>query len=240
MITIRAARPGDSQAVAQVITESWHDNTADPTHIARVIRDTARVTLLAEQDRAVLGFVDSFLTLAADGTPRWEVDLLGVRPAARGRQIARQLVSAAVEAGRAQGAMLARALIRRDNPASQRVFAACGFSELAQRQILYLADFEAGPRQHITHGCWLLPVVTLTYRGLWIEGAPARSDFAAARAIVEWGGWDVAGAVLPANSTAIEAASSAGFQAANEYAWWTRALTADAEPALRSGHRRDG
>lgn len=239
MINLRAARPGDGQAAAQVIMESWHDNTADPAHIARVIRDTARVTLLAEQDRAVLGFVDSFLTLAADGTPRWEVDLLGVRPAARGRQIARQLVSAAVEAGRAQGAMLARALIRRDNPASQRVFAACGFGEQAQRQILYLADGEAGPRQHITHGCWLLPVVTLTYRGLWIEGAPVRSDFAAARAIVGRNGWDVAGAVLPANPTAIEAASAAGFRAANEYAWWTRALTTDAEPAPRSGHRRD-
>jgi ribosomal protein S18 acetylase RimI-like enzyme len=234
VIEIRQAHAGDSDALASVINETWHDNTADPAHIARVIRETGRVTLLAQDSDQVLGFVDGFLTPAPDGTIRWEIDLLGVRPSARGRQIASRLVTAAVEAGRGQGAVTARALIRLDNPASQRVFAACGFSEQPERCVLYTAGSSTGDDFQVGADGYLLPVVTLTYRGVWIEGVSALGNLAAARRLVGRYGWDAAGAVLPAGDAAVlRAAETAGYVKREAYAWWTRLLTADAAPARR-------
>ncbi len=89
---------------------------------------------------ALIGFVDAFLTISEAGVLRWEVDLLGVHPAQRGRGVAAALIAASVKAGFAIGADRARALVRIENVASRKAFERCGFQAMEAEQILYVGD----------------------------------------------------------------------------------------------------
>jgi ribosomal protein S18 acetylase RimI-like enzyme len=101
------------------------DDNPDTVRIARVV--PSHHTLAAVEDEAVVGFVDSFTTLSAEGVRRLEVDLLGVLPEQQGRGIARRLVTEAVKAASQYNVDQVRALVRDSNAASQPCFAACGF-----------------------------------------------------------------------------------------------------------------
>ncbi len=124
---MRQTTADDAPEIANLIQAVWADHNPNPDWIARVSLESNHATLVETQGDALIGFVDAFSTVAADGTLRWEVDLLGVHPAWRGRGIARELVTRAVEVGRERGAQMARALVRIDNVASLAVFERCGF-----------------------------------------------------------------------------------------------------------------
>ena len=75
---VRRATPADALAIASVAAEVWPEEVLDGAMIGRLIAETDRVTLVAELDGAVVGFVDGFVTRSASGSLRWEVDLLAV------------------------------------------------------------------------------------------------------------------------------------------------------------------
>ena len=126
-LVVRAALPADATGIARVALEVWPDETLDEAHVGRLIGEGRRATQVAELDGEVVGFVDGFLTETANGEPRWEVDLLAVSPRAQGRGVGKLLVRASLDAARGFGARMARGLIRVDNVASERVFAANSF-----------------------------------------------------------------------------------------------------------------
>ncbi len=231
-IQIRRATAEDITGLLAVKNSVWPDETVtEASYAARVIAEPDHITLVAETEGRVAGFIDGFLTLAANGMRRWEVDLLAVRPDYRQRGLARQLIMAHTRDGFLMGADTARALIKTDNIASQRAFAACGYTCDDQPHGLYIsADGSQIPEAALPDG-YLIPVSTLNYRGLWVEGVWSDGAFRYAQTVQARHQYDAAGAVLPLDHReAVAAAERASFVQVGIYQWW---FTTDAAPAPR-------
>jgi len=120
------------------------------------------------------------------------------------------------------------ALVRRDNSAMRKLCQLHGFQRAADSHALYLRDAQpaaAWPRQHASH---LLPVDTLGYAGIWIEGHLSQAAVDAAARLASIGGASLVGAVIPGvdvESAALLAANS--FRIVGQYHWWTINLRND-------------
>jgi GNAT superfamily N-acetyltransferase len=190
---------------ADVVKDVWEQDVLPDVFKAQIEHD-ASVLWVAEQKDDVLGFVSAFLTVTGDGRRRWEIDLVAVRTASQGHGLGTRLIERACEAGQPWQASLTRALIRVENVPSQRAFEAAGFTTDGRRHelFLWLPGNEADPRPY-AGPVTLLPVDTLTYRGLWIEGltaAPAdeqRHAVRAARSIAARESRANVGTVIPAD-----------------------------------------
>lgn len=181
---------------------------------------------VAVTEDGLCGFVDNFLTRSSQGTIRWEVDLLAVHPAFRNRGIGKALVMASLKAAWDSGANLARALIREENTASQRVFAACGFTVENERRSLYVWNSNTSSPFPIEHEeGHFIEVDTINYHGIWLEEVFTLQAFQSAALKTINLGADIAGAVLPAEDAfIIQSASRAGYHFAGNYRWWYHRL----------------
>ncbi len=213
---MRLATAGDAPEIASLIQAVWADHNPDPDWIARVSLESNHATLVETSGDDLIGFVDAFSTVAADGTLRWEIDLLGVHPDWRGRGVAQRLVRRAVEIGRERGAEIARALVRVDNAASLAVFARCGFTAEPTMNRLCVSAAVRLAAAPTPADAFLLSVSTLTYSGVWIEGEQSAAALRCAQAIRTRFGWDTAGAVIPAYHPAPQ-----GYVLAGQYRWLT-------------------
>jgi GNAT superfamily N-acetyltransferase len=216
---VRRATPSDASSIAAVAAEVWPEEPLDSANIRQLIAESARATLVAELDGSVVGFVDGFVTRSASGVKRWEVDLLAVSSAARGRGVGRRLVDECVAAGIAIGAEQSRGLVRVGNVASERVFSACGFipdkgeSNLWVAEGLFLDETQASPH--------VVPVRTFRYAGLWLEEVTVDGPGALRPAGDDR---NVIGTVIAASDRAASnAAAAVGMQAAGRYHFWHRA-----------------
>lgn len=224
---IRQAVPNDAPDLARLIGLIWNDDTPNAASIARVIQERDGCSLLGYDENdakndvknVVIGFVDGFMTMDIDGVSRWEVDLLGVHPNARGKGIAAQLIASLCERGAEQGAGYARAVVRHDNVGAQKAFTRAGFKTDGHDCRLCVASPNATHVDlNVDDGAYLLPVSTLTYQGVWIEGTPTPRGLAAARAICARHGWDTAGVLLADDTT------PDGYEEVGVYQFWTKSL----------------
>lgn len=169
----------DVERIAAILRATALDDNASVERIARAVQTSSHYTHLAEakMDGQGLGLLDAFMTRTVDGLVRWEIDLLGVIPEARGRGIAGTLLAKSVETGRACNANVVRGLVRVENIASQRAFEKAGFMPGKTQHLFVITDEEkfvpvsslraipptsAVISLHFVH--------TLTYSGMWIEG----------------------------------------------------------------------
>lgn len=232
MIMIRRATPSDASAIAGLIRAAFPNVAADERQAARALRRDDHAAFVAERDGRVAGFCDGFVTRSAEGESRWEVDLVGVAPDSRGHGLARRLIAASVEAGRERGCAFARALIRLDNAASQRAFAAAGFAVDPVLRLIYVCSQSAGAFFDLAKfvACdapderpdWLIPVETLTYRGGWIEADPTWDRLSCAVAARATFDWDSVGVLVPAEQAGFfEVADGIDYEFVGTYQWWT-------------------
>lgn len=218
---VRHATIEDAPGIARIMQASGLDHTPDLERIARVIPE--HCTLVAVDGSEITGFVDSFATIAPNGTVRWEIDLLGVHPAWQGRGIARQLVSESVSERAQYGAQQTRALLRSDNLPSRRTFAWCDFKPEHVPFNLYAGTPQGGQIQYLPRDMHLVSVSTLTYSGIWIDRELSPAAFQIARAVLQRYGWTVAGALIPADAIdVIHLAVRAGYTLTGEFDWWIR------------------
>lgn len=225
MFDLRYAEPEDAPGIVRIKKAVWPHEKADTAAIAAALAEPGRATLVADEDEGISGFVDGFLTVGVDDSRRWELDLLAVHPLAQRRGIGRALVAACTEAGRDHEAECVRALIRTDNVASQETVARCGYAPDPAPCSLWVAQHGEDDGHPVPPGAHLIPVVTLNYRGVWVEGALSVDAFRAARAMRARHGWDTAGAVIRLdNAAGLEAALEAGFMAVGDYRWWVKTL----------------
>ena len=168
MSNVRFARPDDAEAIHRILQETWGelllfdvfvDHISSPEHQVFVAVDAGEIA----------GFLSALIVSSA--TPRWEIDLVAVRPTSQGKGIGTSLIQEALTYGSNLGAYWAKASIRVDNHASQRAFSKTDFTTDAQVLSLLLwnplaCEFATNVMEDVR----FIPINTLTYRGLWVEG----------------------------------------------------------------------
>ena len=208
MAIIRQARPDDIPGIAVVVRQVW-DQALLPDVCVSQIQQKNSALWVAAIDERVVGFVSAFVTVGADGLRRWEVDLLAVLAESRGQRLGQRLVDLICRDAPRDVAM-ARAIIHEDNRASQITFERAGFAKNGRRYafLLWPPDSDGVP---VYEGAVnLIPVDTVTYRGLWIEGLDEvdsqaqRQAVTAARTLVGRGGRSNAGALVPEDEARLD------------------------------------
>jgi GNAT superfamily N-acetyltransferase len=177
----------DIEAIADVVQDVWERDIL--LDVCEAQLECVSSALWVATDAAnighpgeVVGFASAFLITDAGGCRRWEVDLVAVREDSRGQGLGTHLINRVCEVGKSSGVSMTRALIRTENVASQRAFERAGFTTDSKVHQLVLwtprhehdisrDESEVERSASIYAGdVALLPVDTLTYRGLWIEG----------------------------------------------------------------------
>jgi GNAT superfamily N-acetyltransferase len=172
---IRCATPGDGDAIDDVLRDVWGQHLERETFASHLSSDECGVWV-AEVDQEVAGFVSAFATVDLDERPRWEIDLIAVKRKAQGIGLGKSLLRFAKEGASSRGAAYSRSFVRTDNHASQRIFEAEGFKSDHHIYLLNLWNPKVGDSTGTLPGeVNLIPVDTLTYRGLWIEGLTSGS-----------------------------------------------------------------
>ena len=168
MSDVRFARPDDAQAIHLILQETWGDSLLFDVFADHISSPEHQVFVAVEAGE-VSGFLSAFLVSSA--TPRWEIDLIIVRSANQGKGIGTSLIEKALAYGSNLGVYWAKASIRIDNYASQRAFSKVGFTTDAQVRSLLLWDpLVYKSTTNVRETVHLIPVDTLMYRGLWVEG----------------------------------------------------------------------
>ena len=165
---IRLANPDDAQAIHLILQETWGESLLFDVFVAHVSSPEHQVFVAVESGE-IVGFLSAFLVPGP--VPQWEIDLIIVRSKSQGKGIGTSLIEEALTYGSHLGAQWAKASIRIDNYASQSAFSKVGFVTDVQVRSLFLWDplaCESTP--DVPKTVHFIPVDTLTYRGLWIEG----------------------------------------------------------------------
>lgn len=223
-ISIRHATSDDAQSIASVIQLSLGDEVQS-SHIKQVIEeDNNHVSLVAEADGEVIGFVDGFPTIAQDGARRWELDLLGVHPNLRGLGTGQKLIETLTAMGKSYGATLARALVAVTNKPMHTAMTRTGYQrQVSEYQLL--VSSASGKEVYLPENTHLIPVNTFTYRGIWLEGEITSQVIQYANTIRQNYHWDVIGAVIASNDQAtLDIVCAAEFQLIGKFNWWHQAI----------------
>ena len=168
MLDIRSARPDDAQAIHLILQETWAESLLFDVFTDHISLPEHQAFVAVEAGK-VVGFLSAFLVSSA--TPRWEIDLVVVCSTSQGKGIGTSLIESALAYGSDLGVHWAKASIRIDNYASQRAFSKAGFTTDAQVGNVFVWDpLACKSDTNVPKTVHLIPVNTLTYRGLWIEG----------------------------------------------------------------------
>ena len=224
-LEINTATPDDGIAIATLKGVVWPDETPRLDHILKTITHPDHVTHVARApDGQVVAFVDGFVTVAASGLIRWEIDLLAVDPAFQGQKIGQQLIAASTQAGQNADAALARALIQVENFASQGAFRRSKFRITGSSLRLMVSDQTMNAASD-SGNPYLIPVQTMHYRGLWLEGDYTAAHLAAAQAAGTKQSVDLVGVLIPLRATDLMMeARRLGYRMVEHFHWWTQAL----------------
>ncbi len=223
---IRPATPADAKAMSAIARAAFGEGLEpDPTRLARAL--SQGLNLVAVSSGRVVGFAGNFLTRSRSGALRFELDLLAVAERARGAGIGAGLVAASVAAAKSSDADMIRALVASQNRAMQRLCRAGGFERDRTRRALYVSDASRGLGAGaavsfaLLKDAHLAPVCTLTYSGIWLEGAISQAAIDEARQRASADDMFRIGAVVPRADARLEALLlSNGFGKAGDFDWW--------------------
>ncbi len=168
VLDIRLACPDDAEAIHRILQETWEESLLFDVFADHISSPEHQVFVAVAADE-VVGFLSAFLVSST--VPRWEMDLIIVCSTSQGKGIGTSLIQEALTYGSNLGADCTAASIRVDNYASQRAFFKAGFTTDAQARSLFLWDpLTCESATDVPEAVHLIPVDTLTYRGLWIDG----------------------------------------------------------------------
>lgn len=220
---IRYARVDDAPAIADIMHAVWSHDNPDMVLVASVIRLSQHVTLVATLDERIVGFIDGFMTQSSEGEPRWELDLVAVKPEYQQKGIAQQLIQTFTYAGQERGANFTRALVHIDNTPCQFALAKCGYECDGAVYSLYVASGGIAVEAQMSPTAHLIPVQTFAYYGIWLEDVRSPQDLANARTLRLQTRLDIVGAAIPQTDQALTAAAqAAGFENNGSYQYWRR------------------
>jgi len=233
MTEIRRAVSEDVAGIAMIVQDVWQQEI-DLEVCRGQLEDSSGAIWVAAEAGAIVGFVSAFLTVDQAGLRRWEVDLLAVRQTSRGYGLGQKLVAATWGDAQRHQARLARAAVRVANFASQGTFKPSGYVTDGRVHKLLIWSPEACTDQiSWPQQVTCLPVDTLTYCGLWLEGLTSpgvshdsqRRALKAARALSAQQGRLNIGALIPGEEE-FRLSDDLRTIAADhgEYHWWQKLL----------------
>lgn len=180
-----------------------------------------------------MGFASGFRTVDAFGHRRGEIDLLAVSPSRQGEGLGPRLIAGLAEEATSWGVDVLRALVRVENHPSQKAFGRVGFTTDHQvHKLLLWSPLPGVEPPSCPETVSLIPVETITYRGLWIENLASlshsgqRAVVAAARAFIAGENRLNTGALIPAarsGTLAPDLMEEATVQ--GEYYWFRKGLS---------------
>lgn len=220
-IQIRPATADDAPAMAMISRASLSAEM-DEARLRHLLLVKRGFTLVAVSSDRVVGFADCFLTVSQNDDIRLELDLLAVHPQARGRGIGRELIHAGIEQAKRLDVSILRALVAADNTAMQGLCAALELQPSQDNSALFVTSPRpTSPHQNNANST-LIPVETLTYDGIWIEGDISQPAIDNALFIAHARKFTTVGAVIPSQDAAAEALFQANhFACLGKYDWWT-------------------
>lgn len=226
-VQIRIAIPEDARAIERIAADSGVASIdAGSPRVRRVL--AKGLSFVATTDAAVIGFVGCLFTAHPKGGRRLELDLLAVAPEAQSRGAGCKLVAASIAYARDEGARQIRALVRCENAAMHRLCRRHGFARSPEAFELHVVNPQPVARRSRLHNARLIPVETLSYAGLWLEGNLSAEAITDAHHMATQIEVRVISAVIP--SEALETSKllqARGFQKIGAYHWWTINLKSD-------------
>lgn len=223
-IQIRPATADDAPAMAMISRASLNAEM-DETRLRHLLLVKRGFTFAAVSSGRVVGFADYFLTISQNDDIRLELDLLAVHPQARGRGIGRELIRAGIKQAKRLDVSILRALVAADNTAMQSLCAALGLQPSHENSALFVTSPRpTSPHQNNAKSI-LIPVETLTYDGIWIEGDIDQTAIDNALFIAHARKFTTVGAVVPSQNAAAQSLFQANhFTCLGKYDWWTFTL----------------
>lgn len=136
----------DARGILAVERATFNESPYTPREIVRLLSRSEQRAWVAEAGGEVVGFVSAFVTQTLRAC-NWEIDLLAVDPAWRGRGIAAALIRQAAAGAPERGIDRARAVVAVENRASCRAFEAAGFSILSSPHHLMRCEIAGAARR---------------------------------------------------------------------------------------------
>ncbi|GAB1420150.1 hypothetical protein MASR2M15_02320 [Anaerolineales bacterium] len=168
---IRKINLEDFKAIQAMSSLVFGDNI-DESNFSELLTSPHHLTLGTTFEDQLIAFTSIFFTFDSHQRLRCEIDLLAVAPDFQGRGIGKHLIAKIAEY-LPENIIFQRALIRTNNRASQKVFQSQGFQKQEPERLLYILDKpidDSIPTLSLNHDTLLTPVLTLTYKGFWLEG----------------------------------------------------------------------
>lgn len=217
---IRNARSTDVIQISQIIEQAF-DEQVSSEHLAQMLQEDDHRTLVAVDDGRVLGFVDAFFTLDCDMKRRWELDLIAVEVSQRGCGIGQLLVKTVTQAGKGSGADYVRSLVAVDNHNMHKTMLACDYTTDDVRCSLHISAAGNAANVQLPTDAYIVPVNTLTYRGLWLECHISPDVIALAHFARKRHQLDLIGAVVSNTAAStLKTLHDAGFARVGDFQWW--------------------
>ncbi|MBT5876810.1 MAG: GNAT family N-acetyltransferase [Candidatus Latescibacteria bacterium] len=226
-VTVRRAEPDDADGIVSLHRDTWSHDAIDEDTVRRLLMKKTHVAFVAVEASKVIGYADGFATFDAQGTRRWELDLLAVQPDIRGCGVGSALIEAQkTHAGTAE-VQLIRALVRAGNVEGQRAFGHAGFEIDPIVYRLYTSSLPDNMLSDVPASTHLIPIETFTYRGFWIEGRIRPATLADIQSASAPGGHSHVGMLLPEYHRYQSLLDQIpGFSDDGAYQWWSHLLTA--------------
>lgn len=149
-VEIRLLEAGDDAILADVAPGVF-DNLVQPRLAAEFLADPRHHIAVACEAGQVVGFVSAVDYVHPDKPPELFINEVGVAPTHQRQGLAKRLLTAVLEAGRAAGCRQAWVLTDRSNVAAMRLYGACGGVEAPELSVLFEFPLDA-PRPAGTPG----------------------------------------------------------------------------------------
>jgi N-acetylglutamate synthase-like GNAT family acetyltransferase len=229
MTNIRLANTDDVPGIAALMKNVF-DEDINQDYCRELLAGGDYIVRVAAANDDILGLVAGFLTGATGLVRRWEVELLAVHSDHQGKGLGTQLVEAAWTDAESNQVKFARGLTQISNEAAKKCFERAGFT--SSGDTLNMVQWKPANFQESSAAygmVTLLPVETLTYRGVWVEGldiplgndSDRASAVRAARAMALRENRHFASAVIPASKLLSTEVMGDG-TIIGQYQWWRK------------------
>lgn len=141
-VEIRLLGAGDDAILANVAPGVF-DNLVQPRLAAEFLADPRHHIAVACEAGQVVGFVSAVDYVHPDKPRELFINEVGVAPTHQRQGLAKRLLTAVLEAGRAAGCRQAWVLTDRSNVAAMRLYGACGGVEATELSVLFEFPLDA-------------------------------------------------------------------------------------------------